>query len=279
MSLYLQEPRRGVRSRVKTASSLTFADLQRELAQASDPKRARNVAWFFKTGKGQYGEGDKFCGITVPVLRKIARRYTHLPLADVAKLLRSRLHEHRFAALEILVFQYEAGDDRIRQQVFDFYLQHTRSINNWDLVDTSAPYIVGEHLVSRPRKLLYRLAKSANLWERRIAIVATAAFIKRGDLKDAFRISSLLLNDTHDLIHKAVGWMLREAGKRSEPALLDFLRKNYSAMPRTALRYAIERLPAPARKRALQGIFAAQPAPPKLTRDSSRFVDNPGSVQ
>jgi 3-methyladenine DNA glycosylase AlkD len=240
---------------VKKPVSATLADLQRELAKASDPKRARDLAWFFKTGKGQYGEGDEFCGITVPVLRKIASRFAHLRLAEVAKLLRSPLHEHRFAALEILAFQYEAGDDRTKRQVFDFYLKHTGHINNWDLVDTSAPYIVGEHLVSRSRKLLYRLAKSSNLWERRIAIVATAAFIKKGDLKDTFRISALLLDDKHDLIHKAVGWMLREAGKRSEPALLDFLRRNCSAMPRTAFRYAIERLPEPERKRALQGIF------------------------
>lgn len=243
------------------AATLTLADLQRELAKASDPKRARSLSLFFKTGKGQYGEGDEFCGITVPVLRKIASRFTHLRLADVAKLLRSRVHEHRFAALEILVFQYEAGDESIRQRVFDFYLKHTRYINNWDLVDTSAPYIVGEHLLSRSRKALYRLAKSSDLWERRIAIVATSAFIKKGHLKDTFRISALLLNDKHDLIHKAVGWMLREAGKRSEPELLDFLRQNCSAMPRTALRYAIERLPARDRKLALQGIFQPPTTP------------------
>ena len=242
----------------KPASNLSLLDLKREISRASDPRRARSLAWFFKTGKGEYGEGDQFCGITVPVQRKIARRYTHLGLAALGEMLRSRLHEHRFTALEILVFQYEAGDERRKQKLFDFYLKHTRHINNWDLVDTSAPYIVGEHLASRPRHILYRLAKSSNVWERRIAIVATAAFIKRRDLKDTFAISALLLKDKHDLIHKAVGWMLREAGKRSPEALLNFVHQNYSIMPRTALRYAIERLPQAQRRRTLKGIFDHQ---------------------
>ena len=239
----------------KPDSTRTLLDLQRELARASDPQSARGLAVFFKTGKGQYGEGDEFCGITVPVLRKIAKRYLHLRFADVNKLLRSRVHEHRFAALEILVFQFEAGGESAKEKLFDFYLKLTRYINNWDLVDTSAPYIVGEHLATRPRKILYRLAKSSNVWERRIAIVATAAFIKRGDLKDTFGIAAVLLKDRHDLIHKAVGWMLREAGKRSEPAMLNFLAQNYAGMPRTALRYAIERLPESQRKAILKGVF------------------------
>jgi 3-methyladenine DNA glycosylase AlkD len=243
----------------KPASTLTLLDLQRELDRASDPQSTRDLAVFFKTGKGEYGEGDEFCGITVPVLRKIAKRYLHLRLADVKKLLSSRVHEHRFAALEILVFQFEAGDESAKEKLFNFYLKHTRYINNWDLVDTSAPYIVGEHLATRPRKILYRLAKSSNIWERRIAIVATAAFIKRGDLKDTFGISALLLKDKHDLIHKAVGWMLREAGKRSEPAMVNFLAQNYAGTPRTALRYAIERLPEPQRKAILKGVFDLPP--------------------
>ena len=232
-----------------------LADLLRELAAASDPERARNLAWFFKTGKGQYGEGDKFCGITVPVQRKIASRYKHLPLADVKKLLRSQVHEHRFTALEILVFQYESGDPAAKRKLFAFYLDNASRINNWDLVDTSAPYIVGQHLLSRPRRILYRLAKSKNLWERRIAIVSTMAFIVQNELKDTFAIAALLLNDKHDLIHKAVGWMLRETGKRSRPELLKFLKHNYAAMPRMALRYAIERLPEEQRKQVLHGIF------------------------
>ena len=154
-------------------------------------------------------------------MRRIAHRYIHLPLADVEKLLASPIHEHRFAALEILVAQYEREHS---PAIFDFYLKHTRFVNNWDLVDTSAPYIVGQHLLTRPRKILYRLAKSRNLWERRIAIVSTMVFIRAGEIEDTFAIAKLLLADDHDLIHKAVGWMLREAGKQSKPALLRFLK-------------------------------------------------------
>lgn len=233
----------------------SLRELRRELAASADPERARNLAWFFKTAKGQYGEGDRFIGITVPVLRRIARRYRHLRLGEITKLLTSRTHEHRFTALEILVAQYECGDTDSRQSIFDFYLRHTRNINNWDLVDTSAPYIIGEHLRSRPRDILYKLSKSRNLWERRIAIVATMPLIRTGDLDDTFAIATLLLDDKHDLIHKAVGWMLREAGKRSMPALLKFLQQNYRAIPRTALRYAIERLPKSQRKSILVGVF------------------------
>jgi 3-methyladenine DNA glycosylase AlkD len=154
------------------------------------------------------------------------------------------------------VDQFEASDEDAKRETFDFYIKNAQRVNNWDLVDTSAPYIVGEYLISRSRDILHRFAKSDNLWERRIAIVSTMAFIKRGDLKDTFAISALLLGDEHDLIHKAVGWMLREAGKRSEPALRDFLAQYYSAIPRTALRYAIERFPDSRRKRILAGVFS-----------------------
>jgi 3-methyladenine DNA glycosylase AlkD len=200
--------------------ALSLSDLRRELELASDAKRAKNLAWFFKTGKGEYGEGDKFCGITVPALRKIANRYRHLKVFEVGKLLSSGIHEHRLAALLVLVTQYQRGSAELRKDIFDFYLAHTRFINNWDLVDASAREIVGEHLGSRSRRVLYALAKSSNLWERRIAVVATHAFIRRGDLADTFKISELLLADNHDLIHKAVGWMLREAGKQSEHSSL-----------------------------------------------------------
>ncbi|HYV64065.1 MAG TPA: DNA alkylation repair protein [Bryobacteraceae bacterium] len=232
---------------------MKLADLKKELAAAADPERASNLAWFFKTGKGQYGHGDRFIGLTVPVARRIAHRYVHLSLMDVEKLLASPIHEHRFVALEILVAQYERGD----HAVFDFYLKHTKLVNNWDLVDTSAPYIVGRHLLTRPRKILYRLARSRNLWERRIAIVSTQTLIRAGEIEDSFAIAKILLPDKHDLIHKAVGWMLREAGKQSAPALLRFLKENYAALPRTSLRYAIERFPAAQRKRMLAGVFAA----------------------
>jgi 3-methyladenine DNA glycosylase AlkD len=239
----------------KLTNQPRLLELKRELAALADPDRARSSAWFFKTGKGQYGEGDRFLGITVPVLRRVARRYRHLARSDIVKLLASPIHEHRFTALEILVAQYETSDADSKQAIFEFYLKNGQKVNNWDLVDTSAPYILGEHLVSRPRDCLYQLAKSRNLWERRMAIVATLAFIRRGELRDTFEIAALLIRDQQDLIHKAVGWMLRETGKRSTPALLKFLKENYSAMPRTALRYAIERLPEAQRKRVLAGVF------------------------
>lgn len=241
--------------RISSRTALTLADIKNELGRASDGKRAKNLAWFFKTGKGEYGEGDQFCGITVPALRKIASRYRDLKLSDMKKLLGSAIHEHRLAALLILVEQYKRADASARGNIFDFYLANTRCINNWDLVDASARDVVGEHLASRSRKILYTLAKSADLWERRIAIIATHAFIRRGDLTDAFNISELLLGDKHDLIHKAVGWMLREAGKQSEPQLVRFLKTHYSAMARTTLRYAIERMPETVRKRYLRGEF------------------------
>ena len=229
---------------------MSLADLKKELAAAADPERARNLAWFFKTAKGEYGHGDRFIGLTVPTIRRIAHSYVHLPLTDVEKLLASPIHEYRFAGLEILVAQYERDKSKA---TFDFYLKHTRFVNNWDLVDTSASYIVGEYLLTRPRKILYRLAKSPNLWERRIAIVSTFAFIRAGEIDDTFAIAKLLLEDDHDLIHKAVGWALREAGKKSAPELLRFLKENYSALPRTTLRYAIERFPQAQRKRLLAG--------------------------
>ena len=228
---------------------MRLSDLKKELAAAADPERARNMAWFFKTGKGEYGEGDIFIGVTVPAQRKIAVRYKKLARADVAKLLQSRIHEHRFTALEILVLQYESGDEA----VFDFYLTQTGRINNWDLVDTSAPYIVGDHLLTRPRDLLYGLARSSNIWERRIAMISCMAFMRKGDTKDAFAIAALLLTDKHDLIQKAVGWMLREAGKVSKESLARFIKKHYAAIPRTSLRYAIERFPDVERRRILQG--------------------------
>ena len=231
---------------------MRVSDLKKELAAAADPERARGSAWFFKTGKGQYGHGDRFIGITVPVQRRIAHRYVHLPLNDVEKLLASPIHEHRFVALEILVAQYERENS---PAIFNFYLKHTRFVNNWDLVDTSAPYIVGQHLLTRPRKILYRLAKSRNLWERRIAIVSTQALIRAGEIDDTFAIARILLPDEHDLIHKAVGWMLREAGKQSAPALVAFLKRHHAQMPRTALRYAIERFPPACRKQMLAGRF------------------------
>ncbi len=233
----------------------TAETVQQCLRRLADPKRAAASARFFKTGRGQYGEGDQFLGIRVPAQRKVARAFRDLALDDVTRLLASPVHEDRFTALEILVAQYETGNAAQRDRVYRIYLRHTNRINNWDLVDTSARYIVGEHLRHRPRQPVYRLARSSNLWERRIAMISTHAWIARGDTADAYAIASLLLQDKHDLIHKAVGWMLREAGRHSRGTLLAFLQRHYAHVPRTALRYAIEHLPATERKKILAGRF------------------------
>jgi 3-methyladenine DNA glycosylase AlkD len=251
----------GSRQSLKTKSDsgkrITAAQLQRELAAVADPVRAASSVWFFKTGPGEYGEGDRFIGIAVPVLRKIALSFRELPLSQVERLLSSRVHEHRLAGLEILVAQYERGAANQKHEIFDFYLAHTAGINNWDLVDASAPYIVGEHLRGRPRDVLYALAVSANVWERRIAIVSTFAFLHDGDVDDLFAIARKLLADQHDLIRKATGWALREAGKVSNDRLLEFLSAQYAKMSRTTLRYAIERFSPVVRRRILVGDFSA----------------------
>ena len=239
----------------------TRKDLELDLAALGEPERAKTSAWFFKTGKGQYGEGDQFLGVRVPLQRKVAHCYLHLSRKDIARLLHSPLHEHRFTAAEILVAQYERADDGEAQEIFDFYLTHAQRFNNWDLVDTSAPYIVGHYLKTRPRDLLYRLAKSGNLWERRIAIVSTLTFVKQQEIEDVFGIAAMLLSDHHDLIHKAVGWALREAGRVSRMRLLAFLREHYQSVPRTTLRYAIEHLPPAQRKSVLAGNFRPTPHP------------------
>lgn len=234
---------------------LTARAVQARLRALADPVRAAGCARFFKTGPGEYGEGDQFLGLTVPAQRAVAREFRDLPLPEVEMLLDSPIHEHRLVALEVLVMQYERGDASHQAAVFRFYLAHTRGINNWDLVDTSARYIVGAHLFDRPRARVFRLARSKSLWERRIAMVATHEWIRRGDLTDAFAIAELLLDDRHDLMHKAVGWMLREAGIKDRARLLRFLREHYARVPRTALRYAIEHLPTAQRKRVLAGEF------------------------
>ncbi len=234
---------------------LTAGAVQARLRALADPVRAAGCARFFKTGPGEYGEGDQFLGLTVPAQRAVAREFRDLPLPELETLLDSAIHEHRLVALEVLVMQYERGDASRQAAVFRFYLAHTRGINNWDLVDTSARYIVGAHLFDRPRARVFRLARSKSLWERRIAMVATHEWIRRGDLTDAFAIAELLLDDRHDLMHKAVGWMLREAGIKDRARLLRFLREHYARVPRTALRYAIEHLPTAQRKRVLAGEF------------------------
>ena len=232
------------------------ASLERELKAAGTAERATGAARYFKTGKGEYGEGDVFLGVTVPVLRKTALRYRELGLDELEVLLSSTIHEHRAAALEILVEQYRCGDDKAKQQVFDFYRRNTRYVNNWDLVDGSCRGIVGEHLRTRSRRLLDKLARSESVWERRIAMISTMALIRAGETQDALRIAERLLDDEHDLIHKAVGWSLREVGECDETALLRFLKKHYARVPRTALRYAIEHFDTERRKRMLKGDFS-----------------------
>ena len=229
------------------------AKIQQELESLADPRHAAILQRFFKTGPGDYGEGDRFRGIRVPVLRKLARKYRHLPRAAAEGLLPSSFHEDRLLALLLLIDRYYRGDDAVRGGIHRFYLEHTGWVNNWDLVDASAPHLVGHYLQERPKGLLARLAASGILWERRMAIIATFHFIKRGDLDETFRIAASLLGDPEDLIHKAVGWMLREAGKRDVTAAEAFLRTHYRQMPRTMLRYAIERFPEARRQAYLKG--------------------------
>jgi 3-methyladenine DNA glycosylase AlkD len=234
----------------------TRAQLERELKGAANAARAMQVAVYLKAGKGEYGEGDVFLGIPVPAMRRIALKYRTLTLVDLQKLLHSKIHDRRAAALEILVAQYVRGDKKQRKEIVDFYLQNTSRINNWDLVDGSARPILGEHLKTYPRRILRTLAKSESLWERRIAIVSTMTLVWAGELDDAMRIAEMLLDDKHDLIHKAVGWVLREAGIKDRPRLVAFLEKHYARMPRTALRYAIEHFPLEQRKKMLKGNFS-----------------------
>ncbi|MEA2113645.1 MAG: DNA alkylation repair protein [Patescibacteria group bacterium] len=215
--------------------------LKKELQKAGDKKKAEVCARFFKTGKGEYGEGDIFLGVAVPKQRKIAKKYADLRIGDLRKLLSSKIHNYRSIALFILISQYEKADAKGKKKIFDFYLKNIKNVNNWDLVDCSAPHITGDYLLNKNRRILYKLAKSKNLWKRRIAILATYRFIKKNQFKDALKISETLLNDEHDLIHKAVGWMLREIGNRDKNIEEKFLKKYYRKMPRTMLRYAIEK--------------------------------------
>jgi 3-methyladenine DNA glycosylase AlkD len=217
------------------------------LLRLANREKAEILSRFFKTGKGQYGEGDHFLGVTVPEQRRIARNYPGLPPGGVDTLLSSRVHEHRLVALLILIEKYRRADEKTKGDLVAFYLDRTGCINNWDLVDLSAEKILGDYLYERDKSILFRLAASDNLWERRIAIMATFAFIRKDRFGDMFALSELLLKDSHDLIHKAVGWMLREIGKRDRDAEEEFLRKHCREMPRTMLRYAIEKFDAETR--------------------------------
>jgi len=212
-----------------------------DLNTLASPERAKIISRFFKTGKGDYGEGDVFLGITVPEQRRIARTYSGMALEGLQKLLSSPVHEHRLTALLILVARYQKANAEGKKEVYAFYLENIKHINNWDLVDLTAEKILGDYLLDKDKSPLYRLVRSKNLWERRMAILTTYRFIKNDHFEDTFHISEILMHDKHDLIHKAVGWMLREVGKRNQDAEEQFLLKYYKKMPRTMLRYAIER--------------------------------------
>jgi 3-methyladenine DNA glycosylase AlkD len=235
---------------VKNTSSLIG-----QLQKLGNKEQSQNVARFFKTGKGQYGEGDQFLGVKVPIINKIAKENRNLSLEEVSILLANKWHEVRVLAVKILA--YKTMDKKIndngRKEIFDFYLSNTKYINNWDLVDISAYHVVGNYLLHKKaeQKILFKLAKSANLWERRIAIISTFAFIRQNDLDLTYQISDLLLEDKHDLMHKAVGWMLREAGKKDINKLKSYLIRNIKKIPRTTLRYAIERFEEGERKKFL----------------------------
>ena len=228
-------------------------EISARLRQLGDPERARLLQRFFKTGPGEYAEGDCFIGLKVPQVRLLLREYRNLTPTDVLPLLASPIHEERLFALIALVRCFEKGDQPTREQVYTLYLANTSRINNWDLVDISAPQIVGGFLLNRDSAPLDLLAQSASLWERRIAIIATFAFIRRNQFEDTLRIARLLLHDREDLIHKAAGWMLREVGKREQAVEEGFLREHFLIMPRTMLRYAIEKFPEEKRQMYLKG--------------------------
>ena len=219
---------------------LTQADLKSELDALASPTKAIALSRFFKTGKGEYGEGDRFLGITVLEQRQLAQKFISLSFDEIEQLLQTDIHEYRLTALLILTYQYPKADVFKREAIFNFYLKHTKWINNWDLVDVTCRQILGVHLLNQDRNILYELARSQNLWEQRIAIVSTLEFIKHQQFADTLEIAIILLNHSHDLIHKAVGWMLREVGKQDRQILVSFLDIYYQQMPRTMLRYAIE---------------------------------------
>ncbi len=232
---------------------MLLKDLELELKKHKNKEQAILLQRFFKTGKGQYGEGDIFLGITVPEQRKIAKKFQELSIEEIQILLNSKIHEKRLIALFILIDRYKKAGEAEKKQIFDFYLTNTKNINNWDLVDLSAPNIAGDFLLNKNRKSLYQLTVSENLWERRISVLSTFIFIRNNQFEDSLKISEILLKDNHDLIHKAVGWMLREIGKRDEKELENFLKKHYKQMPRTMLRYSIEKFPEEKRKKYLRG--------------------------
>ena len=227
--------------------------LKNELESLANKDKAEIYQRFFKTGKGEYGEGDIFMGITVPLQRKAAKKYLNLSVPKIQELLKSKIHEYRLTALFILINKYKKSNEAEKENLFNLYLENIKFINNWDLVDSSAHHILGDFLFEKEKKILYDLANSNNLWKKRISIIATFNFIRKNEFEDALTIAEILLNDKHDLIHKAVGWMLREIGNRDIKTEKKFLRFHYKKMPRTMLRYSIEKFPENKRKKYLLG--------------------------
>ena len=217
------------------------SQLQKELNTVANPEKAKILQRFFKTAPGEYGHGDIFLGIMVPIQRKIAEKYIDLILPEIQKLLNSKIHEHRFCALIILVSKYKKASDQEKKKIFCFYIKNSTKINNWDLVDVSAPKIVGDYLLNKNKAILYKFARSKNLWQKRISVLATFCFIRENKFEDSLKISEILFKDKHALIHKAVGWMLREIGKQNKRVEIKFLEEHAHKMPRVMLRYAIEK--------------------------------------
>lgn len=241
------QPVPGLSPEARAAEEALFA--------LADAGKAETAARYFQSGPGQYGEGDRFLGIRVPVIRETARQFNTLTLDDCATLLQSPYNEVRLLALDVMVRRFAKGKTDVQTAVYDCFMQHRDRINNWNLVDGSAPYISGPYLLKRDRSILWDLARSPVLWDRRIAVLSTFAFIRAGDLDDALQLYALLLKDPHDLMHKACGWMLRELGKRDETRLLAFLKTHYADLPRTMLRYAIEKFPPEQRSAMLRGAY------------------------
>jgi len=233
--------------------SIIADQILKELVELGDPERAQHSQRFFKTGRGEYGAGDIFLGIRVPRLRALAKKFKQAATQDALDLLQSKYHEARLLALFLLVNQYQHADTTGKKQIYEHYLSNIEHINNWDLVDSSAAQIVGHYLFHKDAAPLEKLAKSENLWERRVAIIASYHFIRQHEFQVTLKLSEMLLHDKEDLIHKAVGWMLREVGNRSRPTEVAFLSKNYQTMPRTMLRYAIEKFPERQRQAYLKG--------------------------
>lgn len=239
-------------------------DIKKALRRKADKEKAAFFPRFFKAGRGEYAEGDIFIGVTVPDIRSIVKKYNGLPLSDTLTLLKDPIHEVRLTGVLLLVQRFQKGDASEKKKVFDAYIKNVKYINNWDLVDASAPYIVGAYLFDKKRSLLHKLAASNHLWKQRIAMISTMYFIRKGDLKDALRIAEKLLSHEHDLIHKASGWMLREIGKKDEKLLVQFLEKHGQKMPRTMLRYAIEKFPEEKRLQYLKNSTLSKAAKQKV---------------